>query len=221
MIERDAFDALYHDAGRSAPSWGLMVGTVTNIRDPDHRGRVKLKLPTVSDTAETAWAPVLTPSAGPSSGLHLLPDVGDVVLVGFEGGDFNRPYVLGSFWAGHTAPPETGDDAGPQQVLRSRKGHVIRLDDREGQERIEIVDKSGNNKITIETANNSITIHANGPIALTTDGDLELSAGRALKLSGQRVTVEGKADLTLSGGERTELRADGQLVLKAATVDIN
>jgi uncharacterized protein involved in type VI secretion and phage assembly len=221
MIERDAFDALYHDAERRAVVWGVMVGAVTNNRDPDHRGRVKLKLPTVSDTAETAWAPVLTPNAGPSSGLHLLPDVGDAVLVGFEGGDINRPYVLGSFWGGRASPPETDDDASKKQVLRSRSGHVIRLDDRQGQERVEIVDKSGNNKITIETANNSITIHANGPIALTTDGDLELSAGRALKLSGQRVTVEGKVDLTLSGAERTEVRADGQLVLKAATVDIN
>ena len=197
MIERDAFDALYHDAKERAAWWGVMVGIVTNIGDPKHQGRVKLKLPTVSDSAETAWAPVLTPNAGPGSGLQLLPDVDDAVLVAFEGGDINRPYVLGSFWGGKAGPPETGDDAGKQQVLRSRSGHVIRLDDREGQERVEIVDTSGNNKITIETANNSITIHTNGPMALTTDGDLELSAGQALKLSGQRVTVESKVDLAL------------------------
>src|SRR5262249_44016043 len=137
MIERDAFDALFNDGIPITPCWGIMVGGVTNNRDPDHRGRVKLKLPTFSDTAETAWAPVLTPNAGQGAGLHLLPDVGDAVLVGFEGGDINRPYVLGSFWGGRTTPPETGDDAATQQVLRSKSGHVIRLDDRQGQERVE------------------------------------------------------------------------------------
>src|SRR4051812_43340716 len=221
MIGRDAVDAMYHDADESPAWWGVTVGVVTNNRDPDHNGRVKLKLPTVSVTAETTWAPVLTPVASPGSGLHLLPAVDDAVLVAFEHGDINRPFVLGSFWGGRAAPPETDDDADTQQVLRSRSGHVIRLDDRNGQERVQIVDSSGNNKITIESAKNSITIHANGPISLTADGDLELSAGGALKLSGQRVTVESETELGFSGGQRTQLQAKGQLILRGATIDVN
>ncbi len=221
MMDRDALDSLYHRAGESAAWWGVTVGVVTNNRDPDHNGRVKLKVPTLSQTAETTWAPVLTLSASAGSGLHLLPQVGDAVLVAFEHGDANRPYVLGSFWSTKQKPPETSDDAGTQQVLRSTSGHEIRLSDRSGEERIEIVDSNAKHRITLDTANNNITIHGGGTVTIAADGDLEVTAKGELKLSGQRVTVEGELELSLSAKQRTEVRASGQLILRGGTVDIN
>lgn len=74
---------------------GLVCGVVTNVKDPDKKGKVKVALPWLSPSYESDWARVAQISAGPRSGHMFLPEVGDEVLVGFEFGDARRPYVLG------------------------------------------------------------------------------------------------------------------------------
>ena len=43
--------------------------------------------------------------SGVLSGVSFLPQVGDEVLVAFEQGDVNVPYVIGSLWNGFAPPP--------------------------------------------------------------------------------------------------------------------
>jgi phage protein D len=74
---------------------GLVTAIVSNTNDDSKQGRVKLVLPWLSPMFETDWAPVVQAGAGQRSGTTFLPEVGDEVLVGFELGDPNRPYVLG------------------------------------------------------------------------------------------------------------------------------
>ena len=51
----------------------------------------------------TPWIRVLSPHAGPNQGIQFIPEIGDQVLVDFEGGDAESPYVVGSLYhAGHT-----------------------------------------------------------------------------------------------------------------------
>jgi uncharacterized protein involved in type VI secretion and phage assembly len=200
---------------------GIAVAVVSNNADPQHLGRVKVRFPAVSDTVESTWAPVVTPMAGQGRGLQLLPEAGDTVVVAFEYGDVNRPFVLGGFWNAAQRPPE-GDGAGnPVRLLRSRSGHVLRFDDTDGAERVEIVDKSGRNTITIDTSRNEITVHAAGPVAITADGDLEVTAKGDLKLSGRQVTVTADLKLAVSGRQGAELSSTGPLTVRGSTVDIN
>jgi phage protein D len=74
---------------------GMVCGVVTNVKDPDKLGRVKVALPWLSPSFESDWARVVQVGAGPRSGALFLPEVGDEVLIGFEFGDARRPYVLG------------------------------------------------------------------------------------------------------------------------------
>ncbi len=74
---------------------GLVCGVVTNVKDPDKAGKVKVSLPWLSPSYESDWARVVQMTAGPRTGVMFLPEVGDEVLVGFEFGDPRRPYVLG------------------------------------------------------------------------------------------------------------------------------
>jgi hypothetical protein len=74
---------------------GLVCGVVTNLRDPDKKGKVKIALPWLAPDFETDWARVVQLTAGPRTGAMFMPEVGDEVLVGFEYGDMRRPYVLG------------------------------------------------------------------------------------------------------------------------------
>jgi phage protein D len=74
---------------------GVVCGLVTNNNDPVKKGRVKIALPWLSPAYESDWAPVVQPGAGSSSGIVMLPEVGDEVLVGFEFGNPQRAYVIG------------------------------------------------------------------------------------------------------------------------------
>ena len=46
---------------------GVVIGIVTNNRDPDGMGRIKVRLPSLSDIDETNWARVAVPMAGIST----------------------------------------------------------------------------------------------------------------------------------------------------------
>jgi uncharacterized protein involved in type VI secretion and phage assembly len=194
---------------------GVVVGIVTNNQDPDEMGRVKVKFPWLSDEDESNWARVATPMAGKDRGLYLLPEVEDEVLVAFENGDMRFPYVLGSLWNGKDTPPAKNDDGKNNvRVLKSRSGHVIRLTDEDGKEKIEIIDKSEKNSIEIDTASNTITI--------TADKDIVLSASNGkIKLDAQNIELSTSADIKYNSGAGMEIKASGQLKIKGATVEIN
>src|SRR5437868_30783 len=121
---------------------GVVVGIVTNNQDPDGLGRVKVRFPWLSDTDESTWARVAAPMAGKDRGAYFLPEVDDEVLVAFEHGDPRFPYVLGALWNGNAQPFLTNEDGkNDLRVIRSRSGHTIVLNDKDGEETIEIVDK--------------------------------------------------------------------------------
>lgn len=195
--------------------YGVTVGVVTNNQDPDKLGRVKLKLPWLSDQDESHWARVLAPMAGKERGFYCLPEVEDEVLVAFEHGLVEFPYVLGSLWNGKDLPPATNDDGkNNQRVLKSRSGHTIRLDDTESGEKIEIIDASGANSIVISTADNTITISADADIQITS------SSGKLL-LSGNGVEITSQAGVKVEAAQTMELKSSAQLNIQGSVVNIN
>ncbi|RLI48197.1 MAG: phage tail protein, partial [Candidatus Thorarchaeota archaeon] len=120
---------------------GVMPGIVTNNQDPENLYRVKVKFPWLSEDNETDWIRVATLMAGPERGSFFLPEVGDEVLVAFEYGDINAPYVIGVLWNRKQKPPETNSD-GKNNIrkIRSRSGHEIIFndDDTSKKEKLEI-----------------------------------------------------------------------------------
>lgn len=197
--------------------WGVTVGLVTNNKDPDGLGRVKLALPWLADGFETDWARVVSPMAGKARGLYALPEVDDEVLVGFEHGRLDVPFVLGALWNGKDKPPESNADGkNDHRSLTSRSGHVIRLSDKSGEERIEILDKSGKNSVVVDTKSNTVTVTGDTDVVVrATKGKLTLSGDQGVEISSAKgaVKVSAKADI--------EVKAATKLVLKGATVDIN
>ncbi|MET0579062.1 MAG: phage baseplate assembly protein V, partial [Ilumatobacteraceae bacterium] len=88
---------------------GLTIGIVTNNKDPDGLGRVRVKFPALSDQEESWWGRVVTPGGGSNAGLMLMPQIDDEVLVGFEHGDLRRPFVLGGLWGSKAKPPTASE----------------------------------------------------------------------------------------------------------------
>jgi uncharacterized protein involved in type VI secretion and phage assembly len=233
------YGLLSPEAAEAAPPRinGVVVAQVTNINDPDTLGRAKVKydwLMTDSSAVESFWAPVASIGAGASRGNAFLPEVNDQVLVAFEWGDVNRPYIVGALWnstdtiltgllssakdlvdqrviksrSGHTITLQ--DKQGAEQVLvKSKSGHQILLDDTSGSENITVKDKTGNNSIIITSSSNTMTIKS--------AGNLVLEAAQAVTIKAQTtLTIEAKTGgATISGGA-----GQAKLDLQAASTSL-
>ncbi len=195
--------------------YGVSFGIVTNNKDPDGLGRVRLRLPWLADDAESTWARVATPMAGSGRGCYFLPEVDDEVLVAFEHGSPESPYVLGGLWNGKDKPPASNSEGKNDiRMIKSRSGHVIRLIDTGGSEQIEIIDSSAKNSIVISTRDNKITI--------TADADVVIQATNGkLQLSGQGVEITSKADMKIEASAGLALKSNAQLTIKGQVVNIN
>jgi len=195
--------------------YGVVVGLVTNNQDPDSMGRVKVKFPWLSDVDESAWARIAVLMAGKDRGTYFLPEVGDEVLVVFEHGDVRFPYVIGALWNGKDKPPlDNSDGKNNVRIIKSRSGHVVKLNDEDGKETVEIIDKSTKNSIVIDTAKNTVTI--------TTDQDITLSAKNGtITLDGQAVKIKSSQDTLIQAQGGITVQASQTMTIKGATVNIN
>ena len=194
---------------------GVVVGLVTNNQDPEGLGRVRVRFPWLSATDESNWARIAVPMAGKDCGVYFLPEVNDEVLVIFEQGDARFPYVIGALWNGKDKPPAGNvDGKNNLRLIKSRSGHVIKLNDENGKETIEIIDKTNKNSIVIDTSKNTIMI--------TSDTDITLSATKGtIKLSAKKIEMKSSADLKLEAGSKMDVKARATLTIKGATVNIN
>lgn len=194
---------------------GVAMAIVTNNKDPDGLGRVKVKLPWLDDRVESDWTRVVTPMAGAGRGLYWLPEVDDEVLVAFEHGRPDSLYVLGGLWNGKDKPPEDNKDGKNNvRALKTRSGHVIRLTDTDGDEKIEIIDKTGKNSIVISAKDKTVTITADADITVT-------STNGKLKLSGNGVEIASQAAVKIQASQNMDLQAGAQLNVKGQMVNIN
>lgn len=195
--------------------YGVVVGIVTNNKDTEKLGRVKVKIPRLSGEDESNWARVTSFMAGKERGAFFLPEVDDEVLVAFEYGDINMPYVIGSLWNGKDVPPENNSDGKNNiRVIRSRSGHVITLDDSDGSEQIKIMDKTQKNMIIIDAKNNKISIKS--------DKDIELSAPNGkVTIEAMDIVTKSTASTKIEATSSVDVKASGNLNIKGAMVNIN
>lgn len=193
-----------HEAGGYVK--GAALALVTQNKDPDGLGRVKVRYPWHSQSAESYWARVATPMAGKGRGLVLLPEVGDEVLVIFEREDLRFPYVLGGLWNGKEQPPERNADGKNNiRLLKTREGHMLLFDDgspgrielklKDGKklhiddDGLEITDGSGNS-IKIDSKGGTITVQSSTSLTLKSP-QISVESSGPLSLKGATVTIQG------------------------------
>lgn len=199
---------------------GVAPAIVTNTEDPKNWGRVKVKYPWLSDEDESGWARVVSPGAGPESGLFMMPAVDDEVLVVFANGDFNQPFVLGGLWNGQNKVMSEGTSAGQNEKPLVRSWHsatghrLVMYDDHN--KKVEIV-TAGEHKVVLDDTNKKVEIVTSGGHQIVLD-----DSGRKIIIeSGGDVEVKASMDLKLSAGANMDLEATGQLNIKGAMVNLN
>jgi uncharacterized protein involved in type VI secretion and phage assembly len=192
-----------------------VIGVVTDNKDPQKLGRVKLKFPFLSEQDSTWWAPVVMLGAGNRRGWFFIPEINDEVLVLFEHGDIGRPVVIGSLWNGRDKPPHGNPGGNPRRVIKSRQGSRIVFDDESDVMILEDGARSG--RITFDANAKTITIEAlegdvciQSPkgtmtivakqVELKAGQNVELHAGSGLRWNTEKsATVDAGASVTLSG----------------------
>jgi len=142
------------------PKCDTQTAVVTENADPEGMGRIKVQFPWQKMMGEmTPWLRIVTPHSGGDKGFHFIPEKGEEVLIGFEGGNAERPFVMGSLYHGNHRPQSWKTEKNDIKAIRTRSGHTFELNDANGSESITITDKNGN-IIRIDTANNDIMISA-------------------------------------------------------------
>ena len=217
---------------------GLVVGLVTVIEnDPESAGRVKVSLPGLDTTIESQWARLAVLGGGSARGMVFVPEVGDEVLVGFEGGDVRRPVVLGGLFGKKDKIPTSlvASGAVEHRRLTSRLGHVLELADgtgpstqhirmalageevslRLGKDRADLKLPSGV-PLRIESGSSSIELDGNGAITLS-GTTISLKATQGLTLEGNEVTAKATAKFAASGAE-AELKGTGTTTVQSSGV---
>jgi phage protein D/phage baseplate assembly protein gpV len=223
---------------------GVVTAMVTNVSDPDDLGRVKVKYPWMGKVngaeIESFWVRIASPMAGAQRGFMYLPEINDEVLVAFEHGDVHRPYIVGALWSSTDQPPKKNSEASAsgkvnQRVLKTRAGHLIILDDKQGEEQISITSKSGhtvilndksgsesitvqdktkNNKMVIDSTKNSMTIDVAGDFVVTAKGKITLQ-------STMDMTLDSKAQAKFNSMGPMNIESKAPAALKGIKVDVN
>lgn len=206
-----------------AKMFGVEVGIVTNVKDPEKQGRVKVALVRLPDKPETDWVRVSSLAAGAGRGFYWMPHVNDEVLVAFERGESHRPYLIGALWNGKDKPMKDAYvDENTKVMIQTKSGHQVLLEDKDGEEKIVIADKSGKRTMTfdvkakkfiIEAKEGDIELHAEKKIILDCE-DLEIKTKKTAKID-----VGSTFDLNIS--DKGNIKAGPQLNVKASRVNIN
>jgi uncharacterized protein involved in type VI secretion and phage assembly len=206
-----------------AKQFGVEIAIVTNVKDPDKLGRVKVCFPRLPGKPESDWCRVAQPAAGAGRGFYWLPHVNDEVLIAFERGEAHRPYIIGSLWNGKDKPMQAAyTDENTTMMIQTRSGHQVTLDDKKDCEKIVIADKSGKRTLTFDVKNKKFVIDAK-------EGDVEIHAEKKIVLHCEDLEVKtkktGKIDIgttfDLNVKDKASVKAGPQLNLKASRVNIN
>lgn len=172
---------------------GVVIGLVKDIDDPAGEGRIRVQFPWLSAEEMSGWAPIARTMAGKSRGFWYMPEIDDEVLVAFEFGDFDHPFVLGFLHNGVDVPPSDGIDASVRRQ-RTVSGHMFEFDDRSGKERITLVTQ-GKQKLEMKDSGGDLVLTtANGQqLAMSdTTSDIKLSttSGTSVTISDQPSSIK-------------------------------
>lgn len=148
---------------------GVACGLVKEI--DDKLGRVRVNLPWLSGENKTYWARIAVPMAGGGRGAWFLPEIDDEVLLGFEMGMIDHPYVLGFLWSETDKPPvdDTSID-GKVRRFRSVKQHRIDFDDRDDSEKI-LVQSSSKHAVELEDSKKFVEVRTTSERSIRLDDE--------------------------------------------------
>lgn len=209
------------------------MARVTDQQDPQNLGRVKVQFMWQEmSKGESYWMRVQSPDAGKSDkveknrGFVFIPEVGDLVMVGYEQGNPDRPFVMGSVFYKENSGGVTGENT--LKSITTRSGHTLEFnDDEEGEWGITVRDINGNT-VRLNTKDKHIEITAPETITLTAK-NVSINAEENVQIAAKKnVDMTAEADINSAAKGNLAQQADGDITISAegnvgieATADVN
>jgi len=186
---------------------GVVNAIVDDIDDPAQQGRVKVTFPWFDDDYKTEWARTLQ-FGGKGGGGVISPVVGDEVLVAFDRGDMDYPYVLGGLYS------ESADKPSDHDVDLTTGGHLNRqsLVSREGH-RLELLDAPDRRAsgVRLKSGDSNLTVYLD-----ESENHISLSSGKGGTPDGKEITVGGGASVTISGDGKVSIVGTSDVSISSA-----
>lgn len=221
--------------------FGTVLGTVTENYNEDKPGRVCVEIPLRDKEANILrWARLAMPYGGKKWGTLFVPEIGDQVLLVFEDGNIEKPFVIGcvpmlssSFVTGNT------DEYNKNKLITSKNGNTIMLVDEEADEGAndKVIINSSNKNLNITLDNekqcielydkekkNSVQINSDtGTMKISVEKKLKLKVGDVeLDINGESGNVSLKcSQLKLSADDSMKVVSQGICKLEAQNIAVN
>lgn len=215
---------------------------VTDNEDPMDWGRIRVQFDwqaQLDDSMMTPWLRIAQPYAGCGKGFSFIPEIGEEVIVDFEGGNAERPYVKGTLYNGIDDPDPSwlpsNNSSNPIKAIRTRNGHTIEIHD-EGQGGfIRIYDwKKENYILTFSTDKKLISLESTGDITLRAKGNITMQAGGGINAkaggeinenagsnisqnAGGGISASAGSDISQNAGANVNIEAGADFVASAGS----
>lgn len=145
---------------------------VIDNNDPEKLGRVKVQFNWTGWDTQSYWIRMIQPHSGANKGFHFIPEIGEEVLVGFEGGNVECPYIIGSHYNGR-AISGYSTEQNDIKAIHTRSGTKIIFND--AQKSVLIEDPSGNKYFMDGKGNTTVTAPKN--MTFNVGEDLTINVG--------------------------------------------
>lgn len=185
---------------------------VTDNEDPNNLGRVRVQFDwqaQLDDGMMTPWLRMAQPYAGGGKGFSFIPEIGEEVMIDFEGGNAERPYVKGTLYNGVGDPDSkwlpNNNSSNQIKAIRTRNGHTIEIHDEGSDGYIRIYDNEKENYIlTFSTDEKLIKLESTGNIELFAKNDIIMHAGHDINASADN-------DVFIAAGNDMQRTADNDI----------
>ncbi len=242
-VSSEAKTPIYADP-MAFPKSGPQNAVVKDNKDPEKLGRVRVNFFWQEANLMSPWIRITHPYAANKRGFYFIPEIDDEVLVDFEGGDAEKPFVVGSMYHGKNKPHEKWpDNKNSFKGIVTKSNLRIEFDD---EKKITTIDTPGGNKVVISDDEKSILlsdqnrntvemkpsgisldspkdikITSKSKITIDATSGVDISSTSDVKVTGLNINQTANVSFTAKGNASAELSAAGQTTVKGAMVMIN
>ncbi|OXA91645.1 type VI secretion system Vgr family protein [Flavobacterium hercynium] len=161
---------------------------VKENNDPEGLGRIKVEFYGASGTAVTEWIRMVQPYSGSGKGFYFIPEIGEEVLIGFEGNNIQNPYVIGTQYNGNDKSPYS-DSKNNIKAIHTRSGLIIKFTEDESI----VISDVGGNEIKLDSVG----------------GNLDITSLKAINLNAETINLNASQNISISAGVNISESAGG------------
>ncbi len=204
------------------------IGIVTDLKDPDNMGKVKVKLMWQEGEATTPYLRVLTPNAGvygdgskKTRGHFFTPEVNDYVVVGFTQNDPDRPFVMGALPHGKAISSSESTEKNNVKSISTRNGNIISFTDKDKENIIKIqTDDTNYISIHLKDKDGTVQIFSSKVIEVNSKESIIVKSGDKIEVQGDKTISVKSEKITIEATDTITLKANKKVEIKAADVTI-